>query len=98
MAAGSLLAVVCALTFQGSSLQTVMHSLQYGHETQSQVESINVLLNRGGIQSMMWSLSLCLIALALGGLLSGTGILRALLAQGCFPTSGSGCTWTTFTR
>jgi NhaC family Na+:H+ antiporter len=81
MIAGSLLAVGCALTVQGSDLQTVLTSLQYGHEGESSVESVNLLLNRGGIQSMMWSLSLCLIALALGGLLSGTGMLRVALSR-----------------
>ena len=72
MTAGSLVAVACAVVVQGADLGTVLHSLQYGHSSTSSAEIVNLLLNRGGIQSMMWSLSLCLIALALGGLLSGT--------------------------
>ena len=81
MVAGSLCAIAIAMSVQGLDLQSVLHSIQYGHVSESSIESIEFLLNRGGIQSMMWSLSLCLIALALGGVMSGTGILRVLLAQ-----------------
>lgn len=35
--------------------------------------------DRGGIQSMMWTLSLTLIALALGGLLDRAGFVRVLM-------------------
>ena len=42
-------------------------------------EQLDTLLNRGGIQSMMWTLSLALIALALGGLLDRAGFVRVLM-------------------
>lgn len=79
MVAGSLVAIVMAVVVQGRELGVVLHAVQFGHESHSSVESVNFLLNRGGIQSMMWSLSLCLIALALGGLLNGVGFLRVLM-------------------
>ena len=79
MVAGSLVAVVIAVLVQDRSLGEVLHVVQYGHEGDSPVESVNFLLNRGGIQSMMWSMSLAMIALALGGLLNGIGYLRVLM-------------------
>src|SRR3546814_17438527 len=40
---------------------------------------IDSLLNRGGIQSMMWTISLVLIALGFGGALEKTGCLEAII-------------------
>lgn len=40
---------------------------------------ISRLVNRGGIQSMMWSISLAVVAMTMGGFLERAGILRALL-------------------
>ncbi|MBB3233123.1 Na+/H+ antiporter NhaC [Halomonas stenophila] len=37
------------------------------------------MLNRGGIQSMMWTISLILIALGFGGALEKTGCLEAII-------------------
>ena len=41
---------------------------------------ISRLVGRGGMQNMMWSVSLALIAMAMGGFLEVTGILHVLLA------------------
>ena len=41
---------------------------------------ISRLVGRGGMQNMMWSVSLALIAMAMGGFLEVTGILHTLLA------------------
>lgn len=38
------------------------------------------LVGRGGMQGMMWSVSLAIIAMAMGGFLEVTGILRTLLS------------------
>lgn len=43
------------------------------------VEFVDNLLNRGGIQSMMWTFSLSFIALCLGSLLEVYGFLQAIL-------------------
>ncbi|MEG1603542.1 MAG: Na+/H+ antiporter NhaC [Cloacibacillus sp.] len=41
---------------------------------------ISRLVGRGGMQNMMWSVSLAIIAMAMGGFLEITGILRTLLS------------------
>ena len=43
------------------------------------MESIDDLLSRGGITSMMWTMSLALIAMSLGGILDKAGFVRVLL-------------------
>ncbi len=44
-------------------------------------ESLSSLLERGGIESMYWTLSLTMLALALGGILEAVGILKTVLRK-----------------
>ena len=43
------------------------------------VDEIDTLLSRGGIQAMMWTISLVLLALGFGGALERTGCLQAII-------------------
>lgn len=52
---------------------------QNGYTIDTGVENIDTLLNKGGIQSMMWTISLMLLALGFGGALERTGCLEALI-------------------
>lgn len=61
------------------SFQVMMQLLFSGYEIQSGVEEVDLLLGRGGLESMMFSISLVLLALAFGGLLFKLGIIPALL-------------------
>lgn len=79
MMAGIIVAVVLAIYLQDREFSDILYSLQYGFVSESGIESVDTLLTRGGLQSMMWTLSLALIALALGGILNGAGFLRILI-------------------
>lgn len=79
MMAGTVIAVIIAVTIQDREFGQVLNSLQNGFTSNTGVESVDSLLSRGGLQSMMWTLSLALIALALGGILNGVGFLRVLM-------------------
>ncbi len=79
MLAGTAVAIVIAVTFQERAVVDVLYSLQNGFTSNSGYESVDTLLSRGGLQSMMWTLSLALIALALGGILNGAGFLTVLM-------------------
>ena len=78
-------AVILAVAVQGRGVVDVVNSLNTGYVSNTGLEQIDTLLTRGGVQSMMWTLSLALIALALGGLLDRAGfvhvLLRGLLAR-----------------
>lgn len=64
---------------QEFSFQMIMKLLFSGYEINSGVAEIDSLLSRGGMESMMFSMSLVILALALGGLLFTLGIIPALL-------------------
>ncbi len=61
-------------------LQGLMNTLFTGYSSNTGVEEIDSMLSRGGMESMMFSVSLILLALAMGGLFFKLGILPALLA------------------
>ncbi|MCM3602553.1 Na+/H+ antiporter NhaC [Robertmurraya korlensis] len=62
------------------NLQGLMNTLFSGYSSNTGVEEIDSMLSRGGMDSMMFSVSLILLALAMGGLFFKLGILPALLA------------------
>ena len=79
MVAAAATAVLLALLLQGTDISTVLNSLFNGGSVQTGVEQLDSLLSRGGINSMMGTLSLSLMALALGGILDRFGFLRVLI-------------------
>ncbi|MDA0708226.1 MAG: Na+/H+ antiporter NhaC [Proteobacteria bacterium] len=79
MMASVVVAVILAMVQQDRNILDILISMQEGFRKETGHEGLNMLVNRGGIQSMMWTLSLTLFALALGGLLDAAGFLTALL-------------------
>ena len=68
-----------AMIFQGASLGEALGGLQYGFSIESGNEVADSLLNRGGIDSMMWTISLIMFALAYGGILEKCGFIETLM-------------------
>ncbi|WP_120632669.1 Na+/H+ antiporter NhaC [Ruegeria sp. EL01] len=82
MIASAATAVIMAIGLQGADPVAVMNALYSGGGSGSTgIESLDSLLGRGGISSMMWTLSLALMALALGGILHGFGFLQVLISS-----------------
>ena len=79
MMASVLAAIIIAILIQDRPLLEIFASLQDGYSVNTNYDALNTLVNRGGIQSMMWTLSLTMIALALGGLLEFAKYLVILL-------------------
>ncbi len=61
------------------SISVIFNMLQNGFELETGEATVDKIVNRGGIQSMMWSISLIWIALALGGLVKGLGMLESFV-------------------
>ncbi|MGI9249757.1 MAG: Na+/H+ antiporter NhaC [Pseudohongiellaceae bacterium] len=80
MAAGILLAVAVAVLWQGHGAVEVLNALWANSPGDTEVESLDELLGRGGISSMSGTLLLAIMALALGGILHRAGFLKVLLA------------------
>jgi len=76
---GVLAGALVAIFYQGVGLHDVFSYAQSGYAIETGVAIIDKLLNAGGIQSMMWTISLMLIALGFGGALERTGCLEAII-------------------
>ena len=74
------MAVILAVVFQDRTVAEVLNSLHTGYVSSTGLEQLDDLLSRGGITSMMWTMSLALIALSLGGILDRGGFVRILLS------------------
>lgn len=75
---GVALGCLCAIFLQGASAAGVISALNNGFEFTSDSETLNSLLSGGGIQSMMWSMSLTLCVICYGSVLDTTHILEVL--------------------
>ncbi|ABE60056.1 MULTISPECIES: Na+/H+ antiporter NhaC [Chromohalobacter] len=75
---GAVLGSICAWWAQGVGPIDAIRIAYVGNAMQSDVEFLNTLLNRGGIESMLGVVALILFALGLGGLMSQVGILKAI--------------------
>ncbi|KON89344.1 sodium:proton antiporter [Sporosarcina globispora] len=80
LSAGIISALILAVFVQNSfGFEKVMSLLFSGYASKSGSEEVDALLSRGGMESMMFSISMVLLALSMGGLFFKLGILPALL-------------------
>lgn len=79
MVISSVLGAAFGMIFQGYSLGKMLNFMNYGFVSSTGVEAVDKLLSRGGLQSMMWTISLGFIALSFGGILEKTRMLEVLL-------------------
>jgi NhaC family Na+:H+ antiporter len=70
--------LVAALVQQETSPARWFQVMQHGFHEKFANETVASIVNRGGLLSMTWPLSLILIALALGGLLQHCGVFSSL--------------------
>lgn len=73
--------IVLFIYHPGTGFLDLSRLMQDGYVSTTGVESVDKLLSRGGIQSMMWSVSLILLALALGGLLVELKIIGTIISR-----------------
>ncbi|MFC0272131.1 Na+/H+ antiporter NhaC [Metabacillus herbersteinensis] len=76
---GIISAGITGILVQDASIGQFLTTLQNGTTFTVENEQVSNILNRGGLQSMMWSISLIMIAFALGGLLEKLQIITTLL-------------------
>ncbi len=81
LSAGILSALLISVWMNGGVDSKGLLDLLYsGYKSGSKIEDIDAMLSRGGIESMMFSISVILLALSMGGLLFRLGIIPALLS------------------
>lgn len=92
LAGGILIGVIFAVALQGVDLNGILSAAQNGYISQTGVKEVDELLSKGGLSSMMSTISLILCALSLGGVLEKTGMLKSIAevllkrAKGVFGT------------
>ena len=75
---GTILGGLFAALFQGADMTSIIGAAHYGFESATGIEAVDELLTRGGLDSMMWTISLILIAMSFGGTMEKTGMLHAI--------------------
>lgn len=76
--ASILFGVISSLAIQGDSIVQIGTYLSYGYTMESPDKMLNDLLSKGGLQNMMWTVSLILCSLAFGGIMHQSGMLQTI--------------------
>ena len=78
---GSLIGSGAAVLVQGASLKEALYSLHYGYVGNTGMPMVDELLTRGGLDSMMWTVSLILCAMTFGGIMEKSGMLGRIAQE-----------------
>ena len=91
LAVVSIIGVGLAYVNEPLALSSVFDMLFNGYTSATGIEEVDALLTRGGMNSMLFTIALVLLALTMGGLLFTLGIIQSLLAkvESLFTSAGS---------
>ncbi|RXT05246.1 Na+/H+ antiporter NhaC [Ammoniphilus sp. CFH 90114] len=78
---GVVLGWIAHVWLQGATMSEAVSALQGGYQLESGNAMVDKLLNRGGIDNMMYTVSLILVAAVFGGVLEHTGMLEAIVRK-----------------
>ena len=78
---GIVLGFLCHIIVQGGDLGTAIATLQGGYVIESNNDMINELFNNGGLDSMMYTVSMTIVAMTFAGILEYSGMLQAIMKQ-----------------
>ncbi|MBT2645068.1 Na+/H+ antiporter NhaC [Bacillus sp. ISL-41] len=78
---GVFLGWITQFTVQGGAIADAVNTLQNGFTIETGNASVDELFSRGGIQDMMYTVSLALIAMAFAGVMEQTGMLRSIVEK-----------------
>jgi NhaC family Na+:H+ antiporter len=87
---GTVIGGICAVATQGSSLAEVIEAAHSGYVSATGVAEVDDLLSRGGLMSMMETITLIICALAFGGIMERTGMLEVIAASLLSLAKGTG--------
>lgn len=77
----SLIGCGFAVIFQGAGIADCIEMLHYGYSAESENELFFALVNRGGMDSMLWTNNLVIVAVAFGGILQRIGAIESVLGH-----------------
>lgn len=70
-----------AVVFQGASFNDCITMVHYGFSADTGNELCDTLVNRGGMDSMMWTINVAIIAIAFGGVYFKVGAVESILGS-----------------
>jgi Na+:H+ antiporter, NhaC family len=78
---GITLGFLSQVLIQGGSMSSAVAALQSGFVIDTGNEMVDNLFNRGGLDSMMYTVSMTIVAMTFGGILENSGMLQAIVNQ-----------------
>ncbi|KXH87060.1 Na+/H+ antiporter NhaC [Sporosarcina sp. HYO08] len=78
---GIILGFLSQVFVQGDTLVSGLEALQSGFTIATGNEMVDALFNGGGLDSMMYTVSMTIVAMTFGGILEFSGMLKALMEQ-----------------
>ncbi|WP_071394426.1 Na+/H+ antiporter NhaC [Bacillus tuaregi] len=76
---GVVLGFLCHVFVQGGNITDAVAALQSGFVIDTGNEMVDNLFNRGGLDSMMYTVSMTIVAMTFGGILEHAGMLQAIV-------------------
>ncbi|MFJ8263250.1 Na+/H+ antiporter NhaC [Rummeliibacillus sp. NPDC094406] len=76
---GIIIGFLSQIFIQGGSVSTAVNALQEGFKIQTGNEMVDNLFNRGGLDSMMLTVSMTIVAMTFGGILEFSGMLNSMM-------------------
>lgn len=81
LAIGVFLGWVCHILVQGGTIGDAVNTLHDGFAISTGNAMVDDLFNRGGIESMMFTVSLTIVAMVFGGIMEQVGMLQSIVNQ-----------------
>lgn len=78
---GVVLGFLSHIVIQGGEMADAVGALQSGYSIVSGNEMVDALFNNGGIDNMMYTVSMTIIAMTFGGILEYSGMLNSIIQQ-----------------
>lgn len=75
---GVLAGALCAVGLQGANYETLLDVSFNGYASDTGIEDVDSLLSRGGMNSMLYTISLVIVAMMFGGVMERTNQLKAI--------------------
>ncbi len=78
---GVILGWLCHIFVQGGATGDAVNVLHDGYSIETGHALVDELFNRGGVEDMMYTVSLTIVAMTFGGIMEVTGMLKAIVNQ-----------------
>lgn len=79
--AGAVFAAILAIVYQGASIGMIVECMHYGFASDTGSAVLDELLGRGGLDSMMWTVSMIILAMMFAGVLETSGMIESITSH-----------------